>query len=303
MNFGIVASFTVEAFPLARDLWSGQKVVSGEDIETMLSLNYEMVTKILDTDPDLAVMLGLACISKDGTCFTSVAAQHAMHNSSEHWPASLKAYEEMEVRSHVTRMFVGSPSNSTELYQGSSHFGEHRTIFGTMSYEPSVELELRMAKILCEEVKPVRDLAGFKHGTVIHPFTSNMLASMRKNGGNAFQSLATHRGSLMILNTVWQWDQKADDEEAYNSYYRLMSRLEETAQELAVWHPFKYINYAEATQDVWTGYGDIAELRKLQRDVDPDGVFAKGGLGGGVFKLNEKPGTNAEPVHKYKTEL
>ena len=80
-----------------------------------------------------------------------------------------------------------------------------------------------------------------------------------------------------------------------------MSRLEEAAEKLGVWHPYNYINYAEATQDVWSGYGDPSEPRKVQKAVDPEGVFAKVGHGGGVFELNDEPGTNAGPVSWYKT--
>ena len=46
----------------------------------------------------------------------------------------------------------------------------------------------------------MRDLVGFKHGAIMHPYTTAMLANMRK------QSLAAHKGTLMILNIVWQWD-------------------------------------------------------------------------------------------------
>ena len=55
----------------------------------------------------------------------------------------------------------------------------------------------RVWGILYEEVNPVRDLVGFKHGAIMHPYTTAMLANMRK------QSLAAHKGPLMILNIVW----------------------------------------------------------------------------------------------------
>ena len=59
---------------------------------------------------------------------------------------------------------------------------------------------------------------------------------------------------------------------------------------MGLWHRFKYANYAHANQDVWGGYGEenVARLKKVQREVDPTGVFVGGGLAGVGFRLNVK---------------
>lgn len=48
---------------------------------------------------------------------------------------------------------------------------------------------------------------------------------------------------------------------------------------------FLYLNYADQTQDVITGYGEgnRRELRRVSRVYDPEGVFQKAVVGG--FKL------------------
>lgn len=287
MNFGIVSSFTMETFYSPHKIWFAEKMAVGKEVEDMLRANYEVVTTAMDVDPHVTMMTSLACISKDGTSFASITAQHTTHNSTEHWPSSLKRHDEMKTQLGVPHMFIGSVANITEQLAISDHAKRQRTIYGTMSYKPSVELEVRISKILCEEVESDRNIAGFRHGLTMHPLSSRMMVNMHKRGGNAFQSLAAHTGPLVLLNSLWQWSERADDSKAYTSYYRLMSRIENAAQEMGLWHPYKYINYAEETQDIWGGYGDYGDLRTLQRDVDPKGVFASGGLAGGVHKLNK----------------
>ena len=67
-----------------------------------------------------------------------------------------------------------------------------------------------------------------------------------------------------------------------------MEKAEAEAKRRGLWHRFKYANYAEEGQDVWGGYGDKKWLVELQRRVDPEGVFAEGGLAGTGFKLGKK---------------
>lgn len=52
-------------------------------------------------------------------------------------------------------------------------------------------------------------------------------------------------------------------------------------------HPWMYINYASKEQDPYGGYGEenLEKLRRIQRSVDPDGLFTSRGLCRGYFKL------------------
>lgn len=52
-------------------------------------------------------------------------------------------------------------------------------------------------------------------------------------------------------------------------------------------HPWMYINYASKEQDPCGGYGEenLERLRRIQRNVDPGGVFTSRGLCRGYFKL------------------
>jgi len=62
-------------------------------------------------------------------------------------------------------------------------------------------------------------------------------------------------------------------------------------------HRYLFQNHAFEEQDVFSGYGEksLKRLRKIRRDVDPDGVFQR--LQPGFFKLGE------QHVDTVKSEL
>ena len=129
----------------------------------------------------------------------------------------------------------------------------------------------------------------------MQPLATNTIKLMSKNGGNAL-GLTPSDGPLMIANIAFAWKNAADDNAAYAAYHKFFERAEKVAKEMGLWHRFKYANYAEESQDVWAGYGEesVERLRKVQRSVDPRGVFVKGGLAGVGFKLNVKEGLKGE---------
>jgi hypothetical protein len=79
-----------------------------------------------------------------------------------------------------------------------------------------------------------------------------------------------------------------------NFMRRLTTRFRQRAQEMEMLHPYLFQNHAYEEQDVFSGYGDenLRRLRRIRRQVDPEGVFQK--LQPGYFKLGEyvdtKPG-------------
>jgi hypothetical protein len=64
-----------------------------------------------------------------------------------------------------------------------------------------------------------------------------------------------------------------------------MNRSIALAKSMGLHHPWIYQNYANASQDVFRGYGEgnRQKLKEIQRRYDPQGVFTK--LQPGYFKL------------------
>ena len=102
-------------------------------------------------------------------------------------------------------------------------------------------------------------------------------------------SVKPEDGPLAIVNLAWRWNRTADDEMVMKAFWTYLERAQDKAAELGVWHPYKYWNYAHVDQDVFEGFGEegLEWLRKVQRDVDPKGVFTQEGLVKGGFTLNK----------------
>lgn len=81
------------------------------------------------------------------------------------------------------------------------------------------------------------------------------------------------------------YENASDDETMKRVSRNVISRSIALGQEMGLWHPFVYQNYAGQDQDVFAGYGseNRARLLRIQHEYDPEGVFKR--LQPGYFKL------------------
>lgn len=233
----------------------------------------------------------------------SVRLVHTTHKTTETWPEVFSAYRDIEGLPDTTRVEIWPFSNITEELSVFSPYG-NRNIYGTFTFSPSIELHDKILEIFKEEFDKIKHIEGMQPNVVMHPFSRRALSRMSKNGGNSL-GLKEEDGPLVIVNYAGSWTHEKDDTAFYDAYYKWMNRSEAAAKEMGLWHRFKYINYAEGTQDVWTGYGEenLRRLKQIQRKIDPERVFTKGGLAGGYFKLNGKDEELELVKPKSKSEL
>jgi hypothetical protein len=83
------------------------------------------------------------------------------------------------------------------------------------------------------------------------------------------------------------WLHAEDDEIVGDFSDRVLTRLEDEARLMDVHHPYKYIGYGRAGQDIFSSYGakNRQKLVQVQKSVDQLGVFTSKGLCRGGFKL------------------
>ena len=301
MNFGIVSKFTLDAFPYDKQLWTGSNLLAGDEISNLLEAHHHVTTVSMQQDPHISLMTIFMCYSRHGLCYATVAAQHSNHTSETTWPPSMEAFTNLDSVPRTDQIQIASVANITATLEGRASLVRRRTIYATFTYYASVALEKRLLAIFREEAlarhdEHLRKVPGFGTGLILHAFSATMLKNTRKRGGNAFsKSLFDSEYNkppkpIVVLNIAWRWNDATDDEVVYASYRRTMARMEEAAKDMGLWHPYKYVNYAEVEQDVWAGFGVVgdgtSELERLQKQLDPQGVFASGGLAGGVWKLN-----------------
>ena len=166
-----------------------------------------------------------------------------------------------------------------------------RNLYVSFSYTPSRELDEKMTTLLYDTLIPkIKNVSGIAPTVVMQPIFANQ--QRKKRGGNAL-NLAVEDDAAKAMNLVllpWTWDNASDDELITATIKEAIEHGETWAKELGVYHPYIYANYAGPWQDIWRGYGEenVRELKKLQRRYDPQGIFTRGGLCGGGFKLNGK---------------
>jgi hypothetical protein len=94
-----------------------------------------------------------------------------------------------------------------------------------------------------------------------------------------------NNNAVTFLSTAWL---RAEDDELVGNFYdRVLARLEDTSRRLKVHHPYKYIGYGRLGEDIFLSYGanNREKLVRVQKDVDPQGIFTSSGLCRGGFKI------------------
>ena len=289
-NFGIVTSFTYEtiALPNRAGLWDAVKTYSWDKVPALIDAWHTVHTESLAQDLDVGGFNPHCYVQAYDSWLVVDRYVHTAHADNTTWPAIWAPFEQIEALPDTTRVSVRHYSDITvEIGAASPHGG--RNIYATFSFSPSAELTAKILAIFQEEIEPIKAHENVLPCLIFQPFASNTIALMSRRGGNAL-GLTPADGPLVIASIAWSWKNAADDAEAFAAYRKFFARAEAVAKEMGLWHRFKYANYAEASQDVWGGYGEenMARLRKIQREVDPLGVFIEGGLAGGGLKLNVK---------------
>ena len=304
MNFGIVTSFTYETIQLPNPagLWDANKMYSFDKAPEIVQAWHTVQTESLPKDLNIGGFNVYAYVQPYGSWFISDRYVHTAHADASSWPGIFAPFEKIEAVPDTTHINVRPYSNISAEIATSSPYGS-RNIYATFTHFPSVELTTKLLEIFQEEVAPIEAVENILPCLILQPLPQNTISLMSKNGGNAL-GLKPSDGTLVILSIAWSWKNAADDTVVFAAYHKFFERAEAAAKEMGLWHRYKYANYAEASQDVWAGYGEesLERLRKVQREVDPKGVFVKGGLGGAGFKLNVKEEVVAEGGAAEKNE-
>lgn len=140
-----------------------------------------------------------------------------------------------------------------------------------------------------EELESVKHIEGIVPVVVMQPLHQAVIQRSAERGGAGYKIESDV--PLTIFSTANAWIRATDDDAMHAFDARVMDKVRAMAEKRGMLHPFIYQNYASANQDVFASYGaeSLDRMKKTQREVDPKGVFAKGGLCGGYFKVNEVP--------------
>jgi FAD/FMN-containing dehydrogenase len=291
-NFGIVVSFTLETIPLPNPagIWFSSKTFSSESIPALRSARHEWVTQGVVEDFDTG---GYDVAGYYGAYDMSMALFqhiHTSHSSVRDPPKVYSLYHDIKALDGTEDTRIMPMSNVTELISQSNPNGVRNT-YATFTYKPTPELEEKLFEILDEGIAKVKHVPGIGAFMPLHPLSRRSMSQMSNRGGNSL-GLQESDGPLVIALQAWMWLNSENDALIFQTTKEIVRRSEAVAKEMGLWHRYKYMNYAEKWQadDIYEGYGEAnhEKLKQLQKKLDPEGVFTKGGLCGGYFMLNEK---------------
>ncbi len=156
---------------------------------------------------------------------------------------------------------------------------------------------------MIEEVEAVKYVNGNRPSMIVQPINLDEISLNQKNGGNPL-GIAVEDGPLVCMSSpplrfetpiahyyktvfsiVFLWSNAADDVIMRKAGENFLHRTIAKAKEMGLYHRYMYQNYADPSQDVFAGYGDVnrEKLRGIQKKYDPEGVFSK--LQPGYFKV------------------
>jgi len=292
-NFGIVTAFHLELLERRPEVWRATATYSWDKIPDLVSAQHNFVTEIQDQDLDAVALYPYGYIQQWDMFGSFQILIHLSHESTTTWPTAYKVFEGIEQIPNATELVLKPMSDVTEDLRMQGPNGM-RTIYKTITYKSSPEVDKKVLEIYKEEIEPCMKLEGILPVIIFHPTPRGMTSKMTKNGGNALGIAESE--PLTIMQTSWSWIKKEDDALNYKTVERIFKRATEAAKNAGVLVPYIYQNYAHEDQDVFEGYGKENQLRlkKIQKKVDPDGVFAGGnGLCRGYFKVNQKEDTGS----------
>ncbi|KAF2417721.1 FAD-binding domain-containing protein [Tothia fuscella] len=302
-SFGVVTAFHMELFERKPEIWRGMRMYTFDKIPELLAAQHKFVTEVQAQDPDAVAFFPYGYHQPYDLLMSMPTMVHGTHNSNETWPAAFDDFKAIEGIPDSTSIVHKPLSDCTDDVALMNPYGM-RTIYQTITYKVSTEVDRKILEIYQEELQPIKSLEGAVPFIIFHPTPAGHTDPMKKNGGNPLGLAGL--GPLMIMQTSWMWKNKADDEAFYESNRSIFERATAVAREAGVLVPYIYQNYAWESQDVFAGYGkeNQARLKKIQSQIDPDGVFAGGeGLSKGYFKVNMKGKHGNTKAQQTKDEL
>lgn len=304
-NFGIITSFKLTTIPLTNPLglWSSTQYYSWDKVSALRKGRLDWFTKGVNEDFDTGGYDSFGYAGKYNMSMIVTQHYHTNHSSLEVSPAVFDLYKGLKTlpMEGADVKVIIPMSEATEEMSKINPDGK-RNSMNTFTYRPTEELDIALFQIYEEELKKVKHVPGIVAFMPLQPLSKRAISRMSLRGGNSL-GLKESDGPLVIYLQSWQWEREEDDELCFATLKDILRRSETKAKELGLWHKYKYINYAEDWQaeDIFKGYGEdnLKTLKALQRKIDPEEVFTKGGLCGGYFRLNEK----VEKAGKDKDEL
>ncbi|TGO27245.1 hypothetical protein BPAE_0045g00440 [Botrytis paeoniae] len=317
-NFGIVTRFDLQTYPQG-PAWGGQNYYLFSDISTQRNTLSIPSRPFLPfslqslTIPLTNLFLKTACLLSYCTSTTTFlnAIQELITNqtsdTSSQFYGSIGYLAHYDLFAGLTCLTNSNGVANPSAFEGVRKLGAYSTnrnasmgelakeltsmdvwgdriIWATMTLYPHPELSQKIFNLFLEQIEDIKHVPGFLPSFVLQP----LVPSVHSEGSQSPNGLSGNDGTLIVFNINIWWSSQASDSYTplmQQSTHNLISKLTLFAKELGILHKYIYPNYADASQNVFAGYGEenLSRLRQVQEAYDPEGTWRR--LQSGGFKI------------------
>lgn len=290
-NFGIVTSFEVEVIEAPRDGYRLSFTTHGWDQAPAIvdALHAHLVEQ--DTEDVDAMVLPLFTYNQEMDLPLVLVLQvHSNHSSITTTPSVFQPFTGLPTLApEQPQLLTYAETLQLGIDLGPPH--GRRADYAVSAFRPSKVALLEIVEVVRVYFDKIKHVNGMYVNVITTPMYDSMIKQMSKHGGNSL-CVDENEGPFWMFSIAANWFDAADDDFMSGLIQQTVQRVDAATKKHGVFHPYKYFNYAAPWQaaDVWAGYSaaDLKQLRRLQRQYDPEQIFVSGGLHGAGFKLNTK---------------
>lgn len=264
-NFGIVTRFDLATYPQG-DMWGGLVQYTEDKLETFVdALSYFGDRQA--EDPDCAAIVSFIYYQAYGMNIVNLNLEGAKPVVN---PAILKNFTDVLSPLMATMRLTTLSNITNEMASGTP--ARFREQFRTMTIKNSPSLMLELVALFKTQIAAITAVKGVFPVISFQVISTATISQFTKNGGNSL-GITADDGTLILISTANRWSDAADDAAMYAMSDRFYAAAKATATAQGLLHPYIYMNYADRSQDVFTGYG-AANKAKLLATADKYDSFS-----------------------------
>ena len=159
-----------------------------------------------------------------------------------------------------------------------------RQLFVTTTFVNDLNLLTAGYEIWNATIPALAAVPSLSYSITYQPLPPAMTSKSAALGGNILGLDSLQKALVVVLITA-TWSNPSDDVLVEGTSKQVVNDIDAKAKAANLYHPFKYLNYADRGQDVFDGYGaaNKAKLQATSKKYDPHQIFQKAVPGG--FKL------------------
>jgi hypothetical protein len=286
-NFGIVTRFTARSFPSA-NIWSGFLYLPSFQYSAVLSTFQAFVARSVAGevaeryDPHAAGPL--ACFTYLQQLRIQAIAINIVHTSPPQnlrsWPESWRSSGFGKLWRFWSTCKVRTLGSATDEMSVLNPPGK-RQEFATTTIKNNLETLEAVHKTYRDGIVKIKEhgIKDMSWTLVLQPLLPEWA---RKGDTNPLGLASSSSEPLVIVSFTVNWTLGKDDELVQRITREATEQIDEFAEKKGTAHRYRYLNYCAVWQKPFDGYGEenLEFLRRVSREVDPEGLMQRGCTGG-----------------------